>query len=173
LVQEAVMRMLAVSAGHRLALGIVLVLAAAPAWGQDGPAQRATLRGVAVVEVVVEAMDPVAERDGLTRSRLLADVEPRLRQAGIPVGSTLTGHLYVNVDTVKSGDGQTYAYNISIQYMQQVVLARDPKAPVFATTWETGGVGMIGTQRLPEVRREVLTYVDQFIDAYREQNPKP
>ncbi len=167
------MRLLAVLARHRLALGIALPLLAAPAWCQDGPAERATLRGVNIVEVVVEAMDPAAERDGLTRSLLLADVASRLRQAGIPVGSTLTGHLYVNVDTVKSGDGQTYAYNISIQYMQQVVLARDPKAPVFATTWETGGVGMIGTQRLPEVRREVLTYVDQFIEAYREQSPKP
>jgi hypothetical protein len=160
-------------AGCRLALGIALALAAHSAWGQDGPAQRATLRGVAVVEVVVEAMDPAAERDGLTRSLLLADVASRLRQAGIPVGPTLTGHLYVNVDTVKSGDGQTYAYNISIQYMQQVVLARDPKVPIFAATWETGGVGMIETPRLLDVRGEVATYVDQFIEAFREQNQRP
>ena len=167
------MGLLAILARHRLTLGIALSLLAAQAWGQDSLAQRATLRGVGIVEVVVEVMDPAAERDGLARSQLQTDVESRLRQAGIPVGPTLTGHLYVNVDTVKSGDGQTYAYNILIQYMQQVVLARDPKAPMFATTWETGGVGMIGTPRLREVRRDVAIYLDQFISAYHEQNARP
>ncbi len=167
------MRLLAFLTRHRLALGSVLLLLAAPAWGQDGAAQRATLKGITIVEVVVEAMDPVAEQDGLTRSQLQTEVESRLRQAGITVGPTLTGHLYVNVDTEKGEHGQTYAYNVSVQYMQQVVLARDPKAPVFATTWDTGGVGMIGTDRLREVRQDVANYVDQFIKAYLEQNPKP
>ena len=118
-------------------------------------------------------MDPVAERDGLTRSQLRTDVELRLRRAGVTVGPTLTGHLYVNVDTVKSDNGQTYAYNILVQYMQPVVLARDPKASIFATTWETGGVHMVAANRLREVRRFVADYVDQFINAYLEQNPKP
>jgi hypothetical protein len=125
------------------------------------------------VEVVVEAMDPMAEHEGLSRSQLQADVEERLRQAGITVGPTLTGHLYVNVDTVKGEHGQTYAYNVSVQYVQQVVLARDPKAPVFAPTWETGGVGMVAANRLREVRQDVANYVDQFIKAHVEQNPKP
>lgn len=124
------------------------------------------------MEVVVEAMDPGAERDGLTQSQLRTEVELRLRQARIMVGPALTGHLYLNVDTVKSDDGQTYAYNVLIQYMQQVVLARDPKAPIFATTWETGGVSMIGANRLRTVRQDVTNHVDQFITAYREQNPK-
>ena len=167
------MRRLAFLSHHRLALGIALPLLAAPAWGQDSAAQRATLKGVTIVEVVVEAMDPVAEQDGLTRSQLQTEVELRLRQAGITVGPTLTGHLYVNVDTVKSDHGQTYAYNVLIQYMQQVVLARDPKAPIFATTWETGGVSMIGADRLREVRQDVANYVDQFVKAYLEQNRRP
>jgi hypothetical protein len=167
------MRLATFLSRHRLALGIALPLLAAPVWGEDSAAQRATLKGVTIVEVVVEAMDPVAEQDGLTRSQLQTDVELRLRQAGITVGPTLTGHLYVNVDTAKSGQGQTYAYNVAVQYMQQVVLARDPKAPpIFATTWETGGVSMIAASRLGEVRQDVANYVDQFIKAYREQNPK-
>ena len=152
---------------------MALCLLAVPAWGQDSPAQRATLKGVTIIEVVVEEVDPVAERDGFTRSQLRTDVELRLRQAGITVGPTLTGHLYVNVDTVKSDNGQTYAYNILVQYMQPVVLARDPKASIFATTWETGGVHMVAANRLREVRRSVANYVDHFINAYLEQNPKP
>ena len=158
---------------HRsLVVGISLLLLPVSAWGQGSAAQRATLKGVNTVEVVVEAMDPVAERDGLTRAQLQADVEERLRQAGMTVGPTLTGHLYVNVDTVKGEHGQTYAYNVSVQYIQQVALARDPKAPIFAPTWDTGGVGMIAANRLSEVRQDVTNYVDQFIKAYLEQNPK-
>ena len=167
------MRLLTFLSRRRLALGIVLLLPAATAWGQDSAAQRATLKGVAIVEVVVEAMDPVAEGDGLTRSQLRTDVELRLRQAAITVGPTLTGHLYVNVDTEKSDHGQTYAYNVSVQYIQQVVLARDPTAPIFATTWETGGVGMIAASRLREVRQDVANYLDRFVKAYLEQNRRP
>jgi hypothetical protein len=32
---------------------------------------------------------------------------------------------------------------------------------------------MIGANRLHEVRRYLAAYVDQFINAYLEQNPKP
>jgi len=158
---------------HRIVLTVTLLLWSIPAWGQDSAAHRATLKGVPIVEVVVEAMDPVAERDGLTRSQLQTDVEWRLRQAGITVGPTLTGHLYVNVDTVKGDRGQTYAYNVLVQYLQQVILARDPKAPIFAPTWETGGVGMIAADHLRDVHQDVANYVAQFITAYLEQNPKP
>ena len=157
---------------RRLVVGISLLLLPVSAWGQGSAAQGATLRGVNIVEVVIEAIDPVAEQDGLTRSQLQTDVEERLRRAGITVGPTLTGHLYVNVDTVKGEHGQAYAYNVSVQYVQQVVLPRDPKAPIFAPTWDTGGVGLISTNRLREVRQDVANYVDQFIKAHLEQNPK-
>jgi hypothetical protein len=155
-----------------LVVGISLLLLPASAWGQGSTAQRATLKGINTVEVVVEAIDPAAEQDGLTRSQLQTDVEGRLRQAGIVVGPTLTGHLYVNVDTVKGEHGHTYAYNVSVQYVQQLALARDPKVPIFAPTWDTGGVGMIAANRLREVRQEVANYVDQFIKDYLEQNPR-
>jgi hypothetical protein len=167
------MRCLAFLSRHRrLVFGISLLLLPVPAWGEGSAAQRATLRGVNTVEVVIEAIDPAAEQDGLTRSQLQTDVEERLREARIAVGPTLTGHLYVNVDTVKGEHGQTYAYNVSVQYVQQVMLARDPKAPVYVPTWDTGGVGMIAAARLREVRQDVANYVDQFIKAYLEQNPK-
>ena len=159
---------------RRLALGIALLLLPVPAWSQESASHnRATLKGINTVEVVVEAMDPMAERDGLVRSQLQTDVESRLRQAGLTVGRTLIGHLYVNVDTMKSNDGKTYAYNVEVEYVQQVLLMRDPQTLYFAPTWETGGVGMIGAARLGEVRQDVANYVDQFVKAYLEQNPKP
>ena len=166
------MRLNAFPSCRRIVLTVALLILAVPAWGQDGAAQRATLKGITIVEVVVEAMDPNAERDGLTHSELQTEVEARLRQAGITVGSNLTGHLYVTVDTVRSDNGQTYAYNVEVEYVQQVVLPRDPQAPIYVPTWETGGVGLIAASRLREVRQDVANYVDQFIKAYLEQNPK-
>ena len=166
------MRLRAVLARQRLALAIALLLLPMAGWGQENAGHKATLKGVSIVEVVVEAMDPNAEHDGLTRSQLQTEVEARLRQAGITVGSNLTGHLYVTVDTAKGDKGQTYAYNVEVEYVQQIVLPRDPQAPVYAPTWETGGVGLIAASRLREVRQDVANYVDQFIKAYLEQNPK-
>jgi hypothetical protein len=123
------MRLLPFLSRHRIVLTVTLLLWSIPAWGQDSAAHRATLKGVPIVEVVVEAMDPVAERDGLTRSQLQTEVEWRLRQAGITVGPTLTGHLYVNVDTVK-GDRRSDQPTISwSNTCKAVILARDPKAP--------------------------------------------
>ena len=158
---------------YGLALGIALLLLAAPAWGQDTPTERATLKRLPIVEVVVEEVDPALAQDGLTRPQLQTDVEGRLRRSGITVGPTLVGHLYVNVDTVKSDDGQAYAYNVVVQFVQQVRLVRDPTLFIFAPTWETGGVGMIAAGRLGEIRGAVNAFVDQFINAYREQNVNP
>jgi hypothetical protein len=166
------MQLFTVLSLHRLAVGIALLLLPIAGWGQESAGHKATLKGVGIVEVVVEAMDPNAERDGLTRSELQTEIEARLRQAGITVGSNLTGHLYVTVDTAKGDKGQTYAYNVEVEYVQQVVLPRDPQAPIYVPTWETGGVGLIGADRLREVRQDVANYVDQFIKAYLEQNPK-
>ncbi len=156
-----------------LALGIALPLLASPAWGQESAGHKVTLQGVTIVEVVVDMIDANAERDGLTRAHLQADVEARLRQAGISVGPTPTGHLYVNVDTEKGDDGRMYAYNVEVEYVQQVRLLRDPQALLFAPTWECGGVGLIRTDRLRDVRDDVLNYVDQFIKVYLDQNRKP
>ena len=169
------MRLTTVRCRHgSLALGIALLLVPLAGWGQDNPAHnRATLKGIGSVEMVVEVIDPVAERDGLVRTHLQTEVESRLRQAGIPVGPNITGHLHVDVDTMKSNDGTSYGYNVEVAYVQQVLLARDPKTLYIVPTWETGGVGVIATSRLREVRQDVINYVDQFIKAYLEQNPKP
>jgi hypothetical protein len=67
-----------------LLLGIVPVVCAG-AFGPDDPFSRETLRGLGAVHVVIEHLQPNAERAGLTRSQVQTDVELRLRKAGIRV----------------------------------------------------------------------------------------
>lgn len=157
--------------GRRVVVTLALLFLTVPAWA-DTASDRATLKGITSVTAVVEEMDSEAERYGLTTSQLQTDVELRLRQAGIIVRPTLDGMLYVHVGLAKSKSGPLYAFHIRVQYRQRVFLARAPEIPAWATTWHVGGTGIIDTRRLREVRSHVIDLVDQFINAYLEQNPK-
>jgi len=114
-------------------------------------------------------VDPAAEQDGLARSQLQTEVELRLRHAGIPVGPTLR-HLYVNVDTERSDRGQTYAYHVAVQYVQQVVLARTPSAH-FRHHVGHGWGRPDRCQSPPRGAPGCGQLCGQFIKAYLEQNP--
>jgi hypothetical protein len=60
-----------------------------------------------------------------------------------------------------------YAFSILAHFRQPVVLVRDPSISLNAITWNAlGGVGMIGSARLSEVRDYVRDMVDEFINAY-------
>jgi len=156
----------------RIVLAVALLLLAGLARAADDEEGRASLKGIASFEVVVEGIQPDAERDGLTQSQIQTEVEARLRQAGIKVVASSPYMLYVNVDTTKKNMG-SYAYNIYVSFEQPVTLLRDTKrVQTFAVTWSVGSIGTVGSDRLRDVRSDVSDLVDQFITAYLEQNPK-
>ena len=81
---------------------------------------RATLRGLNGVQVVIEALTPKMEEDGLAAKQLQTDVELRLRAAGIPVLSQAEAlntkgmpYLYVNIRAKSSDDG-LYGYSVEV-----------------------------------------------------------
>src|SRR5262245_50071404 len=101
----------------RFILALLLVTSTG-AQGVDTEEDRASLRGLHGVRVVVEAMEPNIERDGLTRQQILTDVELRLRKSGIRVltreeRQRAPGQpwLYVRVSTRQSPHG-LYAVSI-------------------------------------------------------------
>jgi hypothetical protein len=156
---------------YSLVLGIAILLLDIPAWA-DTPGERATLKGIEAVAVVVEDTNADAARDGLTRDQLQSDVEQRLRQAGITVDNHALGVLAVFVNTLKIESG-FYAYAIRVQFRQWVRMERNLTIAALASTWEASSVvGVIGTRALRDVRGSVRDRVDQFINAYLEQNPK-
>ena len=100
----------------------------------DTPLQRATLAGLTGVEVVVEEMDPAAEKDGLAESTLQTDVELKLRQEGIRVltATEMFGvpgypYLYLRVATGKVDELGVLAYEIELHLIQEVRLPRNPR----------------------------------------------
>jgi hypothetical protein len=138
---------------------------------------RETLRGLPGLTVVIEPMNPSAEQDGLTQRQLQADVEQRLRAAGIRVLTKAewqktpgSPYLYINVAALKKDYG-LYAYAIEVCVNQLVALIRNQNIREFAETWETREVGTVGTERLLTVRDSVVFHVDEFIRDYFSVNP--
>lgn len=164
---------------------LVAILVLSVSWvcrecaGVDDETSRPSLKGLDGLLVIVEDLGAEVERDGLTRDQLQADVELRLRKAGIRVvkrddAAATPGapYLYVNLNALKHPDVALYVYALGLELTQRVTLVRDPKITAFAVTWSVRRVGTIGAQRLGDLRSTVTDYVDRFINAYLEQNPR-
>ncbi len=167
------MRRIAFFSFHQIVLALVVLLLIVPTWADDTPQSRASLKGITTLTVVVENLDPDAERDGLTRNQIQTDVELRLRQAGIRLSPAASEYLYIAVPARKrSAEFPLYGYAILVEFRQPVIVLRDPPITVYATTWSIVAAGSVGAASLRPIRSFVVDYVDQFINAYLEQNPK-
>lgn len=142
---------------------------------------KETLRGLNGVLVVVEKLNPSAERDGLTAEQLRVDTELRLRKAGVRVLSQKecamderSPYLYVavNLRTERAPLEGAYIFSISVELLQEVYLRGNAYAKTHATTWSTESVGSVGQHNLRQVREAVGNYVDIFLNDYLAVNPK-
>ena len=139
--------------------------------------RQTALVGLKGITVLVEDMNPQAERLGLTTAEIQTDVELRLRKAGIRVltekeSAEMPGiHiLYVRVNTnIKSGSALC-AVNISVVLKEDVTL--ETGFPTVGTIWNTEAVGSVETDNIRKIRGSVGDLVDRFINDYLEANPK-
>lgn len=167
------MQPLSVLSPHRLVLVVLPVLLLSPAWAGDTPMERASLKGVTSVQLLVEPIAPDAARDGLSATQLEADIELRLRQTALKVAPLANDVLQVQAITVKQPDGDFYAFTVSVVFHQVVVPLRhlQDQIQLSAATWSVAVIGVVPTGEVRSVRSHVITLVDKFIHAYREQNP--
>ena len=141
---------------------------------------RATLRGLQGVGVLVEKFPSEVESQGLNRDQLQKEVESKLQKAGIKVltkeeafNTPGEPFLYININVnIAKTESDIYPYSIDLLFIQKVSLVRDPKWTSYAVTWSTGGVGSIGKQILSQLRENVEDMVDVFIKVYLTENPK-
>jgi hypothetical protein len=106
----------------------------------NGISNRATLRGLKGVGVLVEKLPPEVEQEGLKRDQVQMEVESRLRTAGIKVltkeeaFNTLgEPFLYINVNVnIAKTESDIYPYGIDMSLIQKVSLLRDPKLTSYA-----------------------------------------
>jgi len=151
-----------------------------PLFAINGKSNLATLRGLQGVGVLVEQLPPEVENEGLRRNQIQAEVESKLRMAGIKVltkeeCAKMPGepYLYINLNiNITKTESDIYPYSIDVMLIQKVFLLRDPEKNTYTMTWSTGGIGSIDKQILAQLRESVMNVVDVFIHAYLTENPK-
>ena len=158
---------------------LFLFILAAPAWPLDTPEARSTLKGIKAMRVEIEPLPSDLERLGLTHDQIQTDVELRLRQSGITLSDpldTATPLLWVALNSQHQTDSPVVGFSIKVEFIQFVRLSRDRSIRAPAPTWSVDGVGTADTSPPETTRTEIRgllrDFVDRFINAYLEQNPK-
>lgn len=162
--------------------GIVVLLGglASPAPALDTPNERITLVGLTGVHVVVYRTGTEGDQDRLARPRLQAELEQRLRLAGLrPLGATealgSAGRptLEFRLSLARSRQGpQLYVYSVELALRQQIQLARARTLESFAITWsDPPEVGIVEPAHVSVVLDAMRAKVDQFLAAWRAANP--
>ncbi|MEP7304442.1 MAG: hypothetical protein ABJA98_02880 [Acidobacteriota bacterium] len=160
----------------RIVWAVVLsvIVLAPPVSASDSDTERVSLTGLTAVSVVVEDLSSVAQKSGLVGATLQADVERRLRQAGIQVTSDADAYLYVHVTVADPGASLPLPYMVEVALMQEVTLPRGLKTrtPLQTATWWVNSLGMSGPERLRAgVTDKVAEFADNFVRAFRSVNP--
>ena len=164
---------------HATLVALVLSLLLLPGVSHALTFKQKALVGLKGVEVLVEGMQPEAERLGLTRAQIQTDVELRLRKAGIRVLTEKERdetpgrpYLYVNVNTIFLQKTPAVVYGILVKLREWVTVDRGLRT--LGAIWETAGcIGTVGTQKIIKViRDDVGDQVDEFINDYLAANPK-
>ncbi len=156
-----------------LALVMLLVL---PNVSHALTMNQKALVGLEGVQVVIEGPGTEAERLGLSKNQIKADVERRLRKAGVRVLTNQeevetpgTPHLYVKIST---GINQTgiLAYSINVDLIE--IVTRFTGETAFATVWEKGEAGSVGLNNINQIQPRIDNLIDKFINDYLAANPK-
>lgn len=135
------------------------------------------LVGLKGVYVLIEPINPQAERLGLTKDQIKADVELRLLKAGVRVlteeeqnATPGKPSLYVNINTHIEKNLPIIPLSIRIDLNEVVTL--DTGLKTVGTIWHTGSVGVVGKKSIRKIREAVNQDIDRFINDYLAANPK-
>lgn len=128
--------------------------------------------------VLIEDMEPEAERRGLTRSMFQTGIELRLRQNGIKVLSReewradlLAPMLYARVSVLKAENFNAYVYFITLGVSQHAMLITNPGFCQSVTYSTHGYIGIAGELVVREaVRNALFDQVDMFLNDWYSVN---
>jgi hypothetical protein len=161
----------------------VLLSLAVIASATDDKTDRATLKGIKSVCVVVEAADQAHSK--LSKEELQTEIEGKLKQAGIAIDKSGTTCLYLNVRVLQAIGRQAipirrkekpiplYAVDLRLEFLQTVALTRDPATKTYAPTWSAANMATVASDDLGNAASEIAnSLADQFITAYKSLNPQ-
>src|ERR1051326_645846 len=115
-------------------LAPLLALPAAMDGAGDAELDRATLRGLKAVSVVIDRVDPQLPKEGVSPSALQDRIESRLKDANIAVNASATEFIGLQISAVRAGRGP-YAFSMTIGLYQPVLLLRDHNVKTTTKTW--------------------------------------
>jgi hypothetical protein len=154
----------------RKRLWLILSIAFSALHAGDSAIDRATLRGIKAVNVVIDPLSTKLQDSGLSQDMLRKEVESHLKQAGIEVDPNAVEFLGLRVDSIAAGKGLE-SFNFSLGFYQRVTLNRDQSIKTATQTWDVNS--MLVAARKPLVSAAVSTagqLADQFVIAYRSVN---
>jgi hypothetical protein len=138
----------------------------------DTAIDRATLRGLKAIHVVIDPIHPELEQHGVTARMLQTRIEQHLKMAGIPTDSSALEFLAFKVIPAREKKGP-YCVSITLSVYQPVVLARDGKIRTATDTWQVATLWVLQEKALYE---SVASAVDQltgrFVEVYQAENPQ-
>jgi hypothetical protein len=156
---------------------LLLLSLATIALASDDKIDRASLRGIKAVCLVVEVTDQgQGAGSGPSQEQLQSEVRDRVRWAGIPLDKDSTTCLYLNVRPLPAMGKNNkpvglYAIDFKLEFMQAVTLARDPTIRAYASTWSLANLANVPVQDVDRTTREVsIDLVNKFIKAYQSVN---
>ena len=161
-----------------LLTGALLLCSIAPATASDSEIDRASLKGLHGVFVLVEDLNPPEEQAGLKAADIQADVEQKLQAAGIPLLSKTQNidtpgmpTLYISVSVASSPATDLWPFSIDVNLEQQATLKRNPDTFVpTAITWHVGSIGAVDKSNVRSIRDRINEQVAKFVNAYMKVN---
>ena len=144
----------------------------------DSEIDRASLKGLTGVFVLVEELNPPEEQAGLKTADIQADAVQKLQAAGIPLLSKEQSiqapgmpTLYISVSVASSTETDLWPFSIDVNLEQQATLKRNPDTFVpTAITWHVGSIGAVDKSNIRSVRDRVNEQIAKFVNAYNKVN---
>jgi hypothetical protein len=145
----------------------------------QGAVDRESLRGLSGVFLLVEEFPAQVAEQGLSRQRVQAAMEEKLKGLGIAVlpkeawlNTPGTPMLYANVNVNPEKTQNRCACSIGLSLAQRVILERDGSVKILARTWQMGTVGLLADSGLAAIQDQLALLVDQFASDFLAVNPK-
>jgi hypothetical protein len=159
----------------------ILLSLAVIASASDDKTDRATLKGVKSMCVVVEVADQAHSK--VSKEELQTEIEGKLKQAGIAIDKNGTACLYLNVRVLQAIGRQAirrkekpiplYAVDLRLEFLQTVALTRDAAVKTYTPTWSAANMATVASDDLGKTTSEIAnSLVDQFVTAYKSVNPQ-
>jgi hypothetical protein len=155
-----------------LLLAAILLLPPATNAAGDAPLDRATLKGLKGVAVVVDVIDPELEKLGLTRDVMLSRLLARLQARHIIVDPGATEFVGLRITAVRASHGPI-ALSLTLGLYQPVLLSRNHEVRTSTQTWEVESVLLADPKVLVTACRESSDdLADRFAAAFLAINPE-